>query len=376
MAKWYAGMVMTIVIIIGIFISMLFYPWFYIETEYPEESGVESMKVSYSMKEYEVITSDNPEKLDDAELRPVEEGTFQIKDKADNNGWDGDYNADFNITGRPAQLKVANITYYFLILTIILAIVCVILIPLAGFGKIPSKAALAVTIIMTIFAILAPIYYGIFMPTSFDDDAEGYYEAFDEALDSNEIVLTNESNVVKKPESLQSIWGDSSNVDVYRQVNIGGAQSHWRPDIGWWITIVMIFLAIISIGTVEGPKKPSSYYPPSDYRDDYYDDRRGGGRPPYADDRRGPPPRPGYDDPYDDRYPPPRGGYPPSGSQMDYYDDGPPPYPDYQSEWEPPPQGPPRQQYPPHQPPPPPPPPGGPHQQPPPPPPQRPRRPY
>lgn len=326
MAKWYAGMVLSGIVIVGILISMMYYPWFSIETEYPPNSAVDSMTVTYKLDEYEVSSIDDLAYLEPRD-RHVEAGTFQIKDAPEDGGWDGDY-ADFANSGRPAQLEVYINTYYLLLITIIIAVVTTILIPLAGLGKIPPKAAIGVAILMTVFAILGPIYYGIFMPIAFDNDMEEIYRESKAAA-----LASNQTSNITAPEPLQSVWGDSNNIDVYRQVGIDGAQSHWRPGLGWWIGIIMIFLAIVSIGMIEGPKRPG--YGTDRYRDDAYGDRRDD----YDyDDRRRPPPR--RDDYYDD-YPPrdyDRRG-PPRG--RDYYDDRPPggrtPAYGGQGEWEPPP---------------------------------------
>jgi hypothetical protein len=340
MAKWYAGMVLTIIVIIGIFISMIYYPWFTITTEYPDTKAVGEVEISFYLKEYEVKTSEDAVFLDPA-YPPLVEGTYAIEDEPLEGGWDGDY-GQASLTGRPAQLTVYKNTYLLLILTIIMAIATVALIPLAGLGKIPVKAALAMAIVMTIFAILGPIYYGVFMPIAFDEDITEIYNETEDAFRS-----VDETSNITKPEKLQSIWGDSNNIDVYRQVGVDGAQSHWRPGLGWWIGIVIIFMAIISIGMIDGPKRGKAK---DRYGDDAYGDRREDwDRSPDYDDRRGPPPRgrDQYDDGYPprrdyddyDRRPPPRDDYdrrPPPG---DYYDRRPPPPPGGQGGRPPPPPG-------------------------------------
>ena len=63
MAKWYAGMVLSGIVIVGILISMMFYPWFSIETEYPAESAVDSMTVTYTLQEYEIESIDDLNRL-------------------------------------------------------------------------------------------------------------------------------------------------------------------------------------------------------------------------------------------------------------------------------------------------------------------------
>jgi hypothetical protein len=315
MAKWYVGMILAVVIIIGSYLAMTAYPWFSIETEYPSTSPVDTVKVTYSLKEYEIESRDELMDLE-PDYPSLEEGTYKINDKPEDGGWDGDHD-EYELSGRPEQLKVYSLAYNLMILTILMAVICVILIPLAGLGKIPVKAAVGVAIVMTIFAILGPIYYGIFMPIAFDDDNEEIYEETKDAM-----IALNTTENITKPESLQSIWGDSSNIDVYRQVGVEGAESHWRPALGWWITIVLIFLAIVSIGMIDGPRRPRDRLSSRD-EDDYYGDRREDWDT-YPDDRGRPPPRDSYDrgrgpppdrrDDYDRRPPPP-----------DYYDRGGPP---------------------------------------------------
>ncbi|UCH89358.1 MAG: hypothetical protein JSV49_01540 [Thermoplasmata archaeon] len=347
MAKWYGGMILAIIVIIGTFLAMNYYPWFYIETEYPddypENRPVDSVRVTYTLKDYEIEFSDKSVTSITNTSANIEEGTYNIEDKPEEGGWDGDYDV-FEESGRPEQLKVYKNTYLFSIITIIMAIICVILIPLAGLGKIPTKAASAMAIIMTIFAILGPIYYGVFMPFAFDDDNEQIYE-----YTKDNLIGTGDVENITDPEPLQSIWGDSNNIDVYRQAGIDGAKSHWRPALGWWIAIIMIFIAIISIGMIDGPRKPGGRYA-SAGPDDYYGDRQEDWDrvPPQYDDRGRPPP-------YDDRYPPPssrdydRG--PPPGPRGYDYDRGPPPRDDYYDRG-PPPRGPPPRGPPPRGPPP------------------------
>lgn len=308
-------MVLTIIVIIGIFIAMMYYPWFSIETEYPDTKPVGNVKVTFYLKEYEVESYDELAYLD-PDYPPLDEGTYSIDADPEDGGWNGEY-GEAAESGRPAQLEIYENTYLLLIITVIIAIATVVLIPLAGLGKIPVKAAVGVAIVMTIFAILGPIYYGVFMPLAYDEDITEIYEKTDIAFRDR-----NETSNLTKPEKLQSIWGDSNNIDVYRQVGVDGAQSHWRPGLGWWIGIVIIFLAIISIGMIDGPKKGKGK---DRYDDDVYGDRREDwDRSPDYGDRRGPPPR---GEPYDDRYPPGRDydGYDRRPPPRDYYDSRPPP---------------------------------------------------
>jgi hypothetical protein len=222
---------------------------------------------------------------------------------------------------------------------------------------------------MIIFAILAPIYFAIFLPGAYEEDNDAQCEIVEEQYAAAGINDTFECPESPQAEGFMASAENTEADDNGTERVV--SEEEWGPDIGWWMAVIAIFLAMFAFVCAEGKPKPPAPAPRDEYYDDAYDSRSGspdpyddgyGGRPPprgppargpppggYYDDgygggppprgppgghyddgygggppRRGPPPRGPPPDYYDDGYgaPPPRRGPPPRGPPPDYYDDG------------------------------------------------------
>jgi hypothetical protein len=336
--KWIGGAVLLIITIIMLIMAMFMFPWFKTKTEYnidiinensPEywnqnADGIEHRwdESIYYLEEYEMKCSTNRDWERNGGNDSASSGKIRYDSSGTKGGWDGSYR-DMAAAGYPVQgylaggkqqLNVFNYTYYMVLLAIILSIVGIILVAVAGVGKISPTVPKVVIGVTVIFVVLAPLYFAFALPPAIRGDDEELF------MIQNPLQSRNHTSPA---EGNEQIMGEGNeNIKDNDGYTVILSTKSWGPELGWWFSVVAIFTAIITIGFVEGKTKPTDTTPrnmrskyhefdrpepgrrrgdefhgPSDRgrgRDDYYDDYDRG-----SDSR--------YDDDYArEDYPPPR----------------------------------------------------------------------
>ena len=355
--KWIGGAVLLIITIIILIMAMFMFPWFKTKTEYnidkiddnsPEywnqkADGIEHAwdESIYYLEEYELKCSANRDWERDGGNNSASSGKIRYDTPVTKGGWDGSYR-DMAAAGYPVQgylaggkqqSNVYNYTYYMVLLSIILSIVGIILVAVAGVGKISPTVPKVVVGVTVIFVVLAPLYFAFGLPPAIRGDDEELFK-IQNPLESRNHTSPAEGNEQIMGEGNENIKDD----DGYTVIL---STKSWGPELGWWLSVVAIFTAIITIGFIEGKTKPTDatprnmrnryhefdrpepgsrrdddFYGPGGRdrgRDDYYNDydRGRGGRDNYDDYDRGdyPPPRRRPPDQYSSRGPPPSYDY-------------------------------------------------------------------
>jgi hypothetical protein len=329
MAKWPVGVALA-GIVIGIMFFAMEQPWFTVTIEYKPYAGVDGHTTEgrYYLTQWEA----EDKGLD------LKTGFISYDDDPIDGGWKGSYDDG----GQEAKYEVYQTTYYLVLLTMLMAALSAVTIAIAGLGYVTPVVPKLFCVLMIIFAILAPIYFAIFLPGAYEDDNDAFCERMEE-----QYAASGANDTFECPDSPQAegfmASAENTEADENGTERVTSEEA-WGPGIGWWLAVIAIFLAMFSFVCAEGKPKPPAPAPRDDYYDDPYDSRSGSPDP-YADPYgsrpppRGPPPRGPPPDYYDDGYgggPPPRG--PPGGYYDDGYGGGPPPR-------GPPPRGPPPDYY-------------------------------
>lgn len=318
MAKWPIGVILMVVTIVLLILTMIYFPWFTTKTEFHKERIEDWSEYGepprewdeqiYGLQDYQLKSSDARDWDGDNYTDGAKSKIYNYNDKPDKGGWDGSYD-DMGDSGHegawkyggPAQLDVYNTIYLLTLISIICAIICIALIPLAGLKKIPPAAAKIMIVITIIFVIIGPLYFAIGLPDAIgtDYDKKGY----------------------ELPAEADGIMGSAKEND--QETGLLISETEFAPGMGWWLAVIAIFLVIVSLGFVTSPAPAAAppLHPPPGYRE-------GGG---YDDPYGAPPPSP-YGDPYDDGYGSTGGGYGPQpsdpyGAPRDGGRGGPPPPP-------------------------------------------------
>ena len=320
MAKWAVGVILMVITIVFLILGMIYFPWFTTKTEFrqeriEDEDWIDERlggygepardwdEVEFGLQDYQLKSSEPRYWSGNNSTDSARSKIFNYNDKVEKGGWDGSYDEILESEnlgawkyGGPAQMDVYNTVYLCVLITIILVIVCMVLIPLAGMRKIPPVAAKIMVVVAIIFVIIGPLYFAIGLPDAIGTDAD-------------------EKGFEVPPEA-GGIMGTADERD--QETNRIITDTEFAPGLGWWFTVISIFLVIISLGFISSPPPaaPPPLHPPQEYSDGYdedyppYDgephDRYGGGAGPQgrygSQDRYGP----------QDRYgaPPPRSGQP------------------------------------------------------------------
>ncbi len=346
MARWAVGVILMVIAIVFLILAMIYFPWFTTKTEFtkkniePEEWAYDENlegygapereydEVEFGLQTYQIKSSDARDWDNDSYVDGAKSKEYTYTDKPDKGGWDGSYDDIIESKhigawkyGGPAQLDIYNMVYMFVLLTIIFAIICIILIPLAGMRKIPPIAAKVMIVVTIIFVIIGPLYFAIGLPDAIGTDADK--KGFDVPPEAGGIM----GNADERDQATNDIISDTE----------------FAPGLGWWLSIISIFLVIISLGfvTTPAPPAPPPLQPPPEFRGGGYEDEYSPyGEPPAGrygpQDRYGPPGGAGPTDRYGgppDRYgsgggPPPPPPPPPRSGQRVRRRPPPPPPPD------------------------------------------------
>jgi hypothetical protein len=350
--KWIGGVILLIITMILIVMAMFMFPWFSTKTEYHrvniEESGLEYWeklgdierdwdKSTYGLTDYEMESSTTLDWTRTGLNTTKSSGKISYDSSVKTGGWSGsyrdmvanDYPVPGFLAGGEEQLNLYTNTFYILVVGILMSVISLIFIIIAGLGKLKAIIPKILVGITIIFVVIAPLYYALGLPPAIKNDHEKV-----------QLISATAGNATESPsEGSSSIMGEANE-------NSGDGQPlssiKWGPELGWWLSVVAIFMAIITIGFVEGkqlPKDTTSDHMHDKYRE--FDEPPGRGRDRRRDSR-------GM---YDQEYiPPPSRRH--RGRPDDYYDDpdrgsAPPPEPAGRGDRGPPPPRPPRRNRPP-----------------------------
>jgi hypothetical protein len=275
MAKWPAGIVLA-----GIVIGLMFFameqPWFTNSdiTNDASQTAEVTVETDYYLTGYEAEASANGTAIStgfiDYENEPVE----------------GGWNADYQEHGHEAKNEVFSTSYNLVLLTMLMAVLSAITIPIAGMGYMTPIVPKLFCVLMIIFSILAPIYFAVFLPGAFEEDQEKLCE-----FHPDDPRYHDEDGVCLEVKQADGFMASSEDKDRDTGRIVG--EQEWGPGFGWWMAVISIFLAMFAFVCAEGKKKapPLDERRPDDYHDDYadpYDNRHGspdpygGGRDPYG----------------------------------------------------------------------------------------------
>jgi hypothetical protein len=335
--KWIGGVVLLIITMVMIIIAIFMFPWFSTKTEYNrqaiESSDLEYWeeiggyerdwdKSTYGLMDYEMKTSSTFTNGTSTNMTPMS-GKIKYDSSVKDGGWSGSYQEMVQagypspgfLAGGEEQLSLYSNTYYMLLFGVIMAIISLVFVIIAGMGKINAIIPKILVAITIIFVVLAPLYFALGLPPAIKKDHEKVQ------------AILNPINATETPsEGGSSIMGSANEKSGAGAIL---ATIEWGPELGWWLSVVAIFMAIITIGFIEGKKPPvdstptqmhdkyheydeppgrqrrgggrgydQDYIPPPSRRqrgrggDDYYDDYDGGSAPPPPGGRGRPPPRP------------------------------------------------------------------------------------
>ncbi|MCK5561980.1 MAG: hypothetical protein KAJ51_15380, partial [Thermoplasmata archaeon] len=256
-------------------------------------------EVEFGLQKYQLKSSDARDWDNDGYNDSAKSKEYIYTDQPDKGGWDGSYD-DIRESkhigvwkyGGPAQLDIYNMVYLFVLITIIMAIICCVLIPLAGLSKIPPVAAKIMIVIAIIFVIIGPLYFAIGLPDAIGTDAD--------------------KKGFEAPPEAGGIMGNADERD--QATNLPMTVTEFAPGLGWWLSVISIFLVIISLGFVTSPAPPAPppLHPPPEFAggsggyEDEYSSYGGQPRDQYGpQDRYGPPPAGGRTTAHDLYGPPP-----------------------------------------------------------------------
>jgi hypothetical protein len=170
-------------------------------------------------------------------------------------GWGGEFSD--SPPGQPNKLEIFNLANTFLTIALVFAIISLILICLGGLKKIPALPPKIVAALFILFAILAPIYFAVFLPEVFHKDAEGVYKAHERFHNAG----------YKKPPEASVFMGKET-----KRLESGELQTErsWEPGLGWYLAVIALFLAIATLPCIEG--KPKEVMPETrdEFREEYF----------------------------------------------------------------------------------------------------------
>jgi hypothetical protein len=353
--KWIGGVILLIVTIVLLIVAVFMFPWFTTKTNYERNTIDECCpeywednlggnerdwdESTFYLQSYELKSSRPLNWSSTKAGSSTSSGMLQYNSQPSAGGWDGSYYSMIQagypepgfLPGGAEQMAVYNFTYYILLFTIIMAVVCIIFIIIAGLEKINAivpKVIVGVTIIMV---VIAPLYFALGLPPAIETDSKEYNRVNDPL---------NSTSSYHRPAEAGGIMGKANEKDD--ETSRITSTTEFAPGMGWWLAVGAIFTTIITIGFVTGPGADAGAKPKDDRSrrkyheyDRMYDQDRSrgpgtGSRPGY-----GPPPSHRqrtddyyeedydrrdqyeydsrdqyYDDYQDDGYPPPRGrGY-------------------------------------------------------------------
>jgi hypothetical protein len=291
--KWIGGVILIIVTIILLIIAVFMFPWFSTKTTYEQDTiekyvpdyweenlGGEEYErdwdeTVYHLQSYE-IKSSRPINMSSAKSgASTSSGMLHYNSEPSAGGWEGNHKSMIEagypvpgfLPGGPEQLAVYNFTYYLNIISIIMAIVCIIFIILAGLEKIGAIIPKILVGITIIFVVLGPLYFALGLPAAIEADSKEY----------NKVRYPGNSTAeYNRPAEAGGIMGKANEMDdASDRVT---STTEFAPGLGWWLAVGAIFTTIITIGFITGPGA-AAYAKPDDERsrrkyheyDDLYD---------------------------------------------------------------------------------------------------------
>ncbi len=345
--KWIGGVILLIITIILLVMAIFMFPWFTTKTTYTREvindvspdywdenlGGAEREwdESNFYLQEYELKSSSAWDWGENASEPTKSTGMLPYNSKPTAGGWDGSYRSIIDakypkpgfLAGGTEQLNVYNFTYYMVIFSIILSIVCIILITLTGFNKIGAIVPKVVVVVTIIVIILAPLYLALGLPPAIETDNSELHKVADPLGTTN--------TTYRKPAEAGGIMGKANEKDD--TTGRTTATTDFAPGIGWWLAIGAIFTTIITIAFIGGkPKNEQEAGLPDHLRRKYheFDQPSERGQEHYKDDQYG---TPRGRDSYDNGYGRAPERYPDHGrsrtSPTEYHRPPPPPRDDY-----------------------------------------------
>lgn len=276
--KWIGGVILLIITIVLLIIAVFMLPWFSTKTnyererinenipEYWEESlgGVERDwdESTYYMQSYEMKSSRPLNWSSSKAGGSTSSGKLHYNSDPSTGGWNGNFESMIKagypvqgfLPGGPEQLAVFNFTYYILIFSIIMSIICIVFIILGGLEKLGAIVPKVIVGITIIFVIITPLYFALALPPAIESDSKEYQKTMDP------INFTASYN---RPAEAGGIMGEANEKDD--KENMVTAHTEFAPGLGWWLAVGAIFTTIITIGFVTGPGEGSPAEPENRY---------------------------------------------------------------------------------------------------------------
>ena len=305
MAKWIAGTIMAILVLVLLLMSFT-YPLFSIDKELDDG---EWDRIEFGFREYQFRSSNTTFDTNNSGTNDSKSSErYEYNEKPREGGWDGSSEEIVNATkkylnnsseqrfrpiGGREQLKVLNTFYMTTMAGMILAALSIVMLALGGLKKLTAALPTLVCSLLVICMMFGPIYLAWYFPKAINSDINGL-KAVSGTGETGYDPIENLTGFMGS-ERLSFGRGKTLTID-------------YGPDMGWFMTIGAIFLSIGVIACVEGRSKSDIRYEDDrtgeeaevvwdddDFSEDFYEytppSRGEGGR-----DRRGRRGREGYGD--------------------------------------------------------------------------------
>jgi hypothetical protein len=262
--KWIGGVILMIVTLVLLLMAAFMFPWFTTKTKYNTEvitdeywenlgsDGRDWDESIYYLQHYELKSSRPLKWSNSSTSESPNSGSMRYNSDPTAGGWDGSYQeiaeAHYPVPGflpgGKEQLSVYNLTYYMVLLGIILAVVSLVLIIVAGFNKISVTIPKIMVIVTAIFVVFAPIYFALALPVSIEADSEESYSV------KNPL---NINSTYVRPAEAGGIMGQANERD--EDSRLITSKTDFGPGFGLWFGFVAIFTSIITIAFIGSPKE-------------------------------------------------------------------------------------------------------------------------
>ena len=271
--KWIGGFILMIITMVFLVIAIFMFPWYttktvyerdYINREYREywDDNLDGMErdwdeSTFYLQNYELRSSNAWDWGENGSTPRKSSGTLYYNSEPSAGGWDGSaekiddagYPKTGFLPGGTEQLTVYNYTYYFEIISTILAIVSIIFVILAGIQKIRATIAKIIVVITAILVVIGPIYFAIMLPFAIDTDCEEIHKVQDPF---------EQNKTYESPAEADGIWGTTNEKDPADRIT---ATTDFTPGLGWWMAICAIFSSIITLVFISDPNEIKSTTP-------------------------------------------------------------------------------------------------------------------
>ncbi|UCE38165.1 MAG: hypothetical protein JSW00_02710 [Thermoplasmata archaeon] len=224
-----------IIVVLVLLIHTLFFSWYYFEIEMDMEG--ESYGTPFTINGDAEIAM---------HLRESEIKTSVIGQTDDVTDESKDYDTD-DYEDNDEIKHVMDVTFFLVIIAIIMGIISAIFVTLSLFGAISKIGGVISLIILLILSLIIPLYFAIALPA-----------AIEENWDESNITESYEEIGMEDLKYEPTLYGsDKAKIDteIYGTTMEGNYEWSWHPDIGWYISLISFISVLIAFSLMAASKQ-------------------------------------------------------------------------------------------------------------------------